>query len=66
MALTRLWKWLWRRPDAVAAKQPPHEDGSRRAEARARFWMELREGQREAEAAASLVRSGIRGGGGNE
>jgi hypothetical protein len=60
MALTRLWKWLWRRPDAVAAKQPPHEDGSRRAQARARFWTELREGQREAEAAkaASLLRPG--------
>jgi hypothetical protein len=64
MALARLWRWLWRRPAPVAAKQEPDGDGRNRAAARARFWAELREGQREAEAhkAASLIRPGIREG----
>src|SRR2546428_8276366 len=53
MALARLWRWLWRRPVSVAAKKEPDEDGSRRAAARARFWAELREGQRQAEASSS-------------
>jgi hypothetical protein len=62
MALARLWRWLWRRRVAVAAQQDPDGDGRRRAAARARFWAELREGQREAEAhkAASPIRHGIR------
>jgi hypothetical protein len=63
MALGRLWRWLWRQPASVAAKQEPQADDRRRGAARARFWAELREGQREAEAqAASLIRPGIRGG----
>ena len=39
-------------------KRQREEEGGRRVVARARFWAELREGQREAEAhkAASLVR----------
>lgn len=48
MTLARLWRWFWRRPDASAAPQPPLGDG--RAVSRARFWNELRAGQREAEA----------------
>jgi len=40
--LTRVWIWLWRRSSRVVAK-------NRLAESRARFWVELREGQREAE-----------------
>jgi hypothetical protein len=64
MALAWLWRWLRRRPGAVAAAPPPQEDGSRRAAARARFWTELRAGQREAEAnkIASLLRPPVRGG----
>jgi hypothetical protein len=64
MALARLWRWLWRRPVSLAAKQEPDRDDRCRAAARARFWAELREGQREAEAhkAASLIRPGIREG----
>jgi hypothetical protein len=52
---------------AVARFRPqaalPAENGSRRAK-RARFWAELREGQREAEAhtAASSIRPGNREG----
>ena len=63
MTLARFWKWLWRRPVAVT-QRPPNDDGSLRALARARFWTELREGQREAEAnkAASLLGPGVRGG----
>ena len=61
MALARLWRWLWRRPVSVAAKQEPAKEGEGRAAARARFWTELREGQREAEArkAGSVIRTGI-------
>jgi hypothetical protein len=60
MALAPLWRWLWRRPASVAAKQEPGRDGEGRA-ARTRFWTELREGQREAEArkAGSVIRTGI-------
>ncbi len=43
--LTRVGRWLWRRSSRVVAK-------NRLAESRARFWVELREGQREAEAHA--------------
>ena len=64
MTLARFWKRLWRRPAAVVMQRPSNEDGSHRAAARARFWSELREGQREAEAnkAASLLGPGVRGG----
>jgi hypothetical protein len=59
--MARLWKWLWRRLAPVAPKQLPAGNSGWVA-ARARFWTELREGQREAEAqqAASAVRSGTR------
>jgi len=62
MALARLWRWLWRRRASVAAKQESDADSGCRGAARARFWAELREGQREAEArkAASLIGAGVR------
>ena len=57
MRWARLWRWFQQRPLAVSVKRQREEDGGRRAVARARFWAELREGQREAEhKAASLVR----------
>jgi hypothetical protein len=48
-ALERLWKSLFgsRELDTVETE---HRAGDARAEARHRFWTELREGQREAEA----------------
>jgi len=56
MVLARLWRWLSRRPVSVAAKKEPVGDGSRSADARARFWIEFREGQREADAHAARLR----------
>jgi hypothetical protein len=56
MALARLWRWLWRRPVSVAAKKELDEDGSRWADARARFWTEFREGQRQADAHSAKLR----------
>ena len=56
MALARLWRWLWRRPGPVAAKKQPDDDGSRWADARARFWTEFREGQRQADAHSARLR----------
>jgi len=47
--LERLWRWL-RRRFAADAQSAPFEDGNSRTVARARFWSELRAGQREAEA----------------
>jgi hypothetical protein len=62
MTFIQLWKWLRRRLGAVDAPPPVSVDGGRRAAARARFWAELREGQREAEAnkIASLLRPPVR------
>jgi hypothetical protein len=48
-ALERLWKSLAGSRGLVAVKTE-HPAGDARAEARHRFWTELREGQREAEA----------------
>jgi hypothetical protein len=65
MALARFWR---RVRAAVALFRPQAaplaESGNHGAEARARFWAELREGQREAEvqAAASPIRPGSREG----
>jgi hypothetical protein len=53
-ALGCLWRSLWKHaPTPVKAD---HEEGRYRAEARARFWTEFREGQREAEARSSRPR----------
>jgi hypothetical protein len=62
MGLVLLWRRWWRRPVSVAATESSDEDGSRWYARRARFWRELRDGQREAEEqkAASLDRHGIR------
>ena len=58
MPWARLWSWLRRWPLAACLKHQPDGESGRRAVARARYWAELREGQREAEArkAASLIR----------
>ena len=56
MALTRLWRWFWRRRVSVATRKEPIENGTRRGDARARFWTEFREGQREAEAFSAKLR----------
>jgi hypothetical protein len=58
MTWARLWRWLRRRPFGASVKHQPDGEGGRRAVARARYWAELREGQREAEVqkAASLIR----------
>jgi len=55
-ALARLWASLWRRRALIAAKTDRNEEGGGWAEARARFWTEFREGQREAEAHSSRPR----------
>jgi len=58
MTWARLWRWLRRRLLAASVKHHPDGESGRRAVARARYWAELREGQREAEVrkAASLLR----------
>jgi hypothetical protein len=55
-ALAHLRRWLWRRQVSVAPKQEPEQNGSRSADARARFWTEFREGQREAAAHSARLR----------
>jgi hypothetical protein len=57
MTWARLWRWFQRRPPAASVRHQPDGEGGRRAVARARFWAELREGQREAEVlkVASLI-----------
>jgi hypothetical protein len=51
-ALGYLWMTLssWRRRGRVAVKREEAKEGSGGAAARARFWIEFREGQREADA----------------
>ena len=51
-ALARRWGRLWRMLGPSAMREM-NEESTRWAEARARFWAELREGQREAESASS-------------
>lgn len=58
MLLARLWRALWRRRVSVVTKHDTNEAGSRRADARARFWADLRDGQREAEARAAALATG--------
>ena len=56
-ALARHWGWLWRRDGKVLGRlagKTEHDEA--RAEARAHFWAELREGQREAEAQCARLR----------
>ncbi|HYR95172.1 MAG TPA: hypothetical protein VEM57_00495 [Candidatus Binatus sp.] len=54
-ALRHLWTSLWRR-GSIAVKTAHEEVGGSGPEARARFWTEFREGQREAEAHSSRPR----------
>jgi len=54
--LGRLWTSLWRRRGPVAVEAEHDEEGRGWAEARARFWTEFRQGQREAEAHSSRPR----------
>jgi hypothetical protein len=54
-ALGRLWTSLWRRRGPIAVTE--HEEaGGGWPEARARFWTEFREGQREAEVRSARPR----------
>ena len=55
-ALGRLWTSLRTRRVPIAVNTEHDQEGGRWAEARARFWSELREGQREAEAHSSRQR----------
>ena len=55
-ALARLWTSSWRRHDPIAVKTEHEEEAGGRLEARARFWTEFREGQREAAAHSSRPR----------
>jgi hypothetical protein len=55
-ALARVWTALWRRRGPVAAKGDEDEARGRSGDARARFWTEFREGQREAEAHSARLR----------
>jgi hypothetical protein len=48
-ALARLWTSLWRRRGPIAVKTEHDGESRRWAEARAHFWREFREGQREAD-----------------
>jgi hypothetical protein len=59
-AIVRDVAWVWRRRGRVrelirlrAARRAQDKEDSRQTAARARFWAELREGQREAEAQCS-------------
>jgi hypothetical protein len=52
--LGRVWTWFWSRRGAIAVKTDHDREGG--PDARARFWSEFREGQREAEAASSRPR----------
>jgi len=58
-ALARCSRWWWQREGGGAAKRDPDAEDSRWPEARARFWRELREGQREAEAQCSPAASSL-------
>ena len=46
----RLWALLWRGRDHFVAKSEHDGESRQRVEARARFWNEFRQGQREADA----------------
>jgi len=55
-ALGCLWSSIQRRSSPVSAKVPHEVEDRGKADARARFWTEFREGQREAEARSSRSR----------
>lgn len=55
-ALGHLWASFWGRRGRVAVKREYDAKGRAGVEARARFWTEFREGQREAEARSSRPR----------
>ena len=51
-ALARQWEWLWRRASlgrGASSGTIEHGEHGDRREARRRFWVEFREGQRQAE-----------------
>jgi hypothetical protein len=52
-AVARFWTALWTRGDSIATRAEREDEDRTRAEARARFWTELREGQREAQMRSS-------------
>jgi hypothetical protein len=54
--LARLWTSSRRRRSAAAVKTKCEGESGRSVDARARFWAEFREGQREAEIERSRVR----------
>jgi len=54
--LGHLWMSLWRRRAPIAVKTEHEEEGGDQRQARARFWAEFREGQREAEAHSARSR----------
>lgn len=54
--LVRYWEKLWRRFSPVAAEKAREEQTWPAVANRSRFWRELREGQREAEAHAARSR----------
>ena len=54
--LLRLWALLWRGRGPLAANTEHDDESRRRAEARAGFWSEFRQGQREADAHRSRKR----------
>jgi len=51
-----VWTSLWRRRGPIVVKTEHEEEDGGWPEARARFWREFREGQREAEADSSRPR----------
>jgi hypothetical protein len=55
-ALGRFWRSLSGRSGSIAVRPEPEREGGGRAAARARFWIEFREGQREADAHRSRPR----------
>jgi hypothetical protein len=55
-AFARLWTLLWRGCDSPAANTEHDGESRQRAEARARFWNEFRQGEREADAHRSRQR----------
>jgi len=56
-ALAAIWRRQWHNASGrIASRGLVEDERSRRLTSRARFWAELREGEREAEARAALRR----------
>jgi hypothetical protein len=55
--LAHQWRRMWGSLGGIAAKRDHNADARRWADARSRFWTELREGEREAEAQRPRRRS---------